>query len=519
MSDDHQPYPPPPAEPPSWPPAAAPASPFVPLAPFAPDGTGERGTAPGPHRPKAWLVAGLMVSALAVIGVATWVGWTMLQQDGPSYPQAWDPKVEDIATFVEDERDLDFLTPVHVDFLAEDEFREQVTTSEDDLTDEDREALDDATAQLRALGLVEGDLDLFEEQNELTGEGALAFYDPVDKRITVRGTELTPSVKATLAHEMTHALQDQHFDLQKLGEDAGEDGAFVYRAVIEGDATNIEQAYSEQELTAEERDAAAESDADTGEAAYADRAPALVAFFVAPYSLGPPFTEVLRSAGAGDEDLDDILRDGLPSEVALFDPTRADEPGDVEKLPLPELTDGQELIDDGSFGVFSWFVVLSSRVDPRAALEVVDEWQSDSYVTYDDGGTVCVKARFQGTTDDVTTEMADLLDEWAAAMPEGASSVARSDEFVELTSCDPGADAAAEPETDALEALQYPASRLGYMSLLLEQSQGQAELDDVWCVVDSLFDEFTLEELATATPDQALVDRAQEATQSCLPGG
>jgi hypothetical protein len=516
VSDDHQPYPPPPAEPPRWPPAAAPASTFAPLAAEATSGPD---TVPGPHRPKAWLVAGLMISALAVIGVATWVGWTMLQDDGPSYPQAWDPRIEDIATFVEDERDLDFLTPVHVDFLADDEFREQVTTSEDDLTDEDREALDDATAQLRALGLVEGDLDLFEEQNELTGEGALAFYDPVDKRITVRGTELTPSLRATLAHEMTHALQDQHFDLQQLSEEAGEDGAFVYRAVIEGDATNVEQAFVEQELTDAERAEAAESDADAGENAYADRAPALVAFFLAPYRLGLPFTEVLRSVGAGDADLDTVLREGLPSEVALFDPTRADEPGDVEELPLPELAEGQELIDDGSFGVFSWFVVLSSRVDPRAALEVVDEWQSDSYVTYDDGGTVCVKARFQGTTDDVTAEMADLLDEWAAAMPAGASSVTRGDEFVELTSCDPGADTAAEPETDALEALQYLEGRLAYVNLLLEQSQGQAELDDVWCVVDSLFDEFTLEELATVTPDQALVDRAEEATQSCLPGG
>ena len=35
----------------------------------------------------------------------------------------------------------------------------------------------------------------------------------------VRGTELTPAVESTLVHELTHALQDQNFDLGKRFED------------------------------------------------------------------------------------------------------------------------------------------------------------------------------------------------------------------------------------------------------------------------------------------------------------
>ena len=38
--------------------------------------------------------------------------------DGPGHPDEWDPRVADLAAFVEDERGLDFDHPVYVDFLT-----------------------------------------------------------------------------------------------------------------------------------------------------------------------------------------------------------------------------------------------------------------------------------------------------------------------------------------------------------------------------------------------------------------
>ena len=43
--------------------------------------------------------------------------------------------------------------------------------------------------------------------------GILAFYDDQAKEVVIRGTTLDVSHRATLAHELTHVLQDQHFDL------------------------------------------------------------------------------------------------------------------------------------------------------------------------------------------------------------------------------------------------------------------------------------------------------------------
>ena len=58
----------------------------------------------------------------------------------------------------------------------------------------------------------------------------------------MRGSDLTPDVRETLAHELTHALQDQHFDLRRF--ENGPDGAEeAYRALYEADAVRVQFAF------------------------------------------------------------------------------------------------------------------------------------------------------------------------------------------------------------------------------------------------------------------------------------
>ena len=57
--------------------------------------------------------------------------------------------------------------------------------------------------------------------SSLQTSGVLAYYSPKTKKITVKGTSTDDiSTRVTVAHELTHALQDQHFDLRKLEKDA-----------------------------------------------------------------------------------------------------------------------------------------------------------------------------------------------------------------------------------------------------------------------------------------------------------
>ena len=46
-----------------------------------------------------------------------------------------------------------------------------------------------------------------------------------------------------LAHELTHVLQDQHFDLNKLRTDAAAGADLAVLSLIEGDAVSIENEY------------------------------------------------------------------------------------------------------------------------------------------------------------------------------------------------------------------------------------------------------------------------------------
>ena len=71
-----------------------------------------------------------------------------------------------------------------------------------------------------------------------------AYYDVVEKRILIRGTVLTPLLKSVVVHELTHAWQDQHFDLFALDRAVSSSDAWVaLSALVEGDAAYVEESY------------------------------------------------------------------------------------------------------------------------------------------------------------------------------------------------------------------------------------------------------------------------------------
>ena len=147
--------------------------------------------------------------------------------------------------FVERHRKLEFEHPVPVKFLDDDAFVKAYQRDDPKITKEDRADAERSAGQLRALGLVEGPVDLIESQKDLAATDTVGFYDQERKALFVRGTDLTDvDVRITLVHELTHALQDQRFDLTRLDdaiETSGED--FALTALVEGDATSVEDDY------------------------------------------------------------------------------------------------------------------------------------------------------------------------------------------------------------------------------------------------------------------------------------
>ncbi len=98
-------------------------------------------------------------------------------------------------------------------------------------------------------GLIPGDLDLYDSLLMLFGESVAGFYHPQTREVRLirpeesvelpEGADFAVDMNdVTLVHELTHAAQDQQFDLRTLPieEETDDDLAAASRALIEGDA-------------------------------------------------------------------------------------------------------------------------------------------------------------------------------------------------------------------------------------------------------------------------------------------
>jgi hypothetical protein len=430
----------------------------------------------------------------AVIGVVVVLGLVLavmrvLQPSGPSHPDQWDPRVADLAAFVEDERGLSFEHPVYVDFLTADEYTAETT---DDEEDEDRDELDRYAGELRALGVASGPLDLFTAFNQVSDGGTLAFYDPTEQRIRVRGTEMTVGLEVTLVHELTHALQDQQFDLDRIYGDLDSSSSTAFRGLAEGDALRIEDAYVEDELSPTEQegyDAEYADDLADSEVATADVPPYVSAIFSAPYALGQPFVMMLLNDDGNDR-VDSAFEEPPTTEEHLFDPVSflADE-GSVDEVDLG--IDDEERFDEGPFGATSWYLFLAERIDPHVAFEAALGWNGDAFAAVERDGVTCVRLAFVGDTEDDEDEMAAALEQWVDAMPGDAAEIDEVDGQPVLDACDPGEDLDLELTGRSDTSLYLP-NLWGYLEA---DATSVLDPDQSRCYARAVVSDFTYDEL------------------------
>ncbi len=469
-----------------------------------------------------WLVVGIAVTLIVGAGAAA----VFLPAGGGgdserTYPQTWDRRVLPFVEAVEEQRDLDFKHPVQVRFLSGEDFEKEVTTDEAELDEKDREEIKQFTGVLRALGLISGDVDLFKAFNQASGAGTLAYYSDDDKRITVKGTELTPAVHATLVHELTHALQDQQFDIGTRLEqlrDEEEDGtdttaASVYDALVEGDAERVATAYR-QSLSAKERRrlAAAEGKDQAGAGAELKGVPTVVQSIIgAPYVLGEALAQVVAE-DSGNDGVDDLFEDTPEHESVLLDPFEV-LTGDVDATEVEELTvaDGEKKFDSGSFGALGWYFVLAERIPVLDALDVVDGWGGDSYVSFERDDQACVQLAYVGDTEPDTSAMQQALQRWVKAGPQGTASLRRDGEELLLESCDPGDDA--ELGNDASrQALKLAGSR-SYLGFGLLQAGAPAPV--ARCIAGRAVEKLPLSALTGPAGDPAVGRKLQRIARTC----
>ena len=416
-----------------------------------------------------------IVIAVAVVMIAGAAGaFAITRGDGgPKHPKAWDPRVTEFVSFVERERGHQFEHPIEVAFLSDAEFRKRVT-SHDELTDEDREDLDQLSGVVRALGLAEGKLDLLAAFDQLHGEAVIGLYDPETESISIRGDKVVASMQPTVVHELTHALQDQLFDLDRDTETSGEGLAFS--ALRESDALRIEDAYV-QSLSAKERAAIDESDQKQADEVDLQGVPEfLTELFTTPYALGPPWlTAVMGRESDKNKAVDAAFRRLPVSEEQIVDPDAYlanDAPEDVK---TPKLRSGEESLDKGDFGMLSLLLVLGERLPYDVSWKAVDGWEGDAEVTFTAGKRSCIRLDVATETSGDQDELVSAFELWAKTSPD--ASVKRVGDLAELSSCDPGA-AAKRPASVGPRAFEILLIERGIIGAL---RQGEVDADVAEC--------------------------------------
>ena len=336
--------------------------------------------------------------------------------------------VAEISDFVAEERGLEFLEPVTVDLEGEGAFQDRLLED----FDTDAEQLRHTEVFLEGLGLVEPDVDLVESMRSLLGLGVVGFYDPETDELVVRGAALTPYVRTTIAHELVHALDDQHLDLDRPEYDEADDEiGFGFSSLVEGDARRVEDAYHDS-LSEEEQDAATAEEMSLGAGAdMADIPLVLIDLISAPYALGQPLVADLAEQG-GEGAVSAAFADPPRTSEQVLDPARYAAREPAVAVPHPQVSG--EVVDEGVLGELLVLLVLADDGDQDVAATAATGWGGDWAVAWRDGERSCVTATLVGDDISETTEMQVAFERWAEERGATVTSAAAGEPFT-VQSC------------------------------------------------------------------------------------
>lgn len=135
-------------------------------------------------------------------------------------------------------RELEPTAPIRPTLISREQLHDNLVQLQTDHYTED-EARQDANLLWLLRLSDDRNLDLFNLYIDLLTERVLGYYDPETKELYVVNDqpELSALAEMTVAHEMVHAIQDQHTDLLSLDDDEVDgDRALAHSALIEGDA-------------------------------------------------------------------------------------------------------------------------------------------------------------------------------------------------------------------------------------------------------------------------------------------
>ena len=294
-------------------------------------------------------------------------------------------------------RGLDFEHPVEYETLSHADItkvlREKMS---EQYSDEDFKHF---ASSLAALGLLEPNYPLKDKYIALLGEQIAAFYDQHQHKLFMFEDATLHDIqnRVVLAHELTHALQDQHFGLLLIPLEVKNDDdlALATSALVEGDATEVMADYETKTMTLQTLTDSI-SGALSQNMQQLQRAPRyLREMLYFPYSHGKEFCMTLFQRG-GYQAISDAFKHPPSSSTQILHPEKYFAHEEPIRIQWPDVTlDGKKPTDDNVLGEFGTRILFEKYMDLQSATYAAEGWRGDRYIVFDDGRSLVWKTLWE----------------------------------------------------------------------------------------------------------------------------
>ena len=289
-----------------------------------------------------------------------------------------------IADAVSRSRGLEFLHEVRLELVTRRQMADRLVS---EIDAEDQEDLANLQELYWVLGLLGPSQELYPLFLELLEEQVTGLFDLEDEDLLVLAESLPLDARGqlTLAHELVHALQAQHFEALSLVEDAKAslDSDLAVRALLEGDATFLSALYSISNIDLPDMQKLLAEAESTASPVFDSAPPVLKKTLAFPYEAGFNFIIVLSQASASWTAVNGAYSRPPASTEQVLHPAKylaGEAPRQVQLPPLSSnLGSDWSVVVQDVLGEFLLRTYLESELADSTAARAAAGWGGDHF--------------------------------------------------------------------------------------------------------------------------------------------
>ena len=304
---------------------------------------------------------------------------------------------------------------------------------------------------LETLGLIPKGYPLDQKLLALLTEQIAGLYDPRAREFFIADWTQPAEQRVIMAHELTHALQDQNFHVEKWeGEVKSNDDASLTReSVLEGSATIAMYDYLLRSAVKNTRDINDFDPSlllgDVNDSPELSEAPVVIQDEITfPYISGAAFVEAALRRWNGWSDFHRVFENPPASTQQILHPDlyfRGVKPAQVDLAPITNaVPHGWKKLDENVMGEFATNEILKQFLGKERADEIAPSWAGDRYVIYqrESGEQILLVMRFKFTDESAATRFFGAYRSLLDKKDDNRTNISRRQNFYSFNTPDTG---------------------------------------------------------------------------------